>query len=268
MTVRASQPSRSNRFWVFFVVEWLDVLAIAAWGILLLKYWFTGELKLLIHPHYFWLVLLTAICLLILSALKAWNLVISRLRTPSRREKAPPPSVGHITLFPPGWSSGLLLATAILGLLVAPKIFTSQTAVQRGVNESLTITRSKTQSFRTSTRSEERSLIDWVRTLNVYPEPDAYIGKKAKVQGFVVYPPELPEQYLLITRFVITCCAADAYPVALPVKLTGSRKDYPTDTWLEVEGKMIAETQQDKRQLIIEASSVKKIPPVSDPYAY
>lgn len=180
MTVRASQPSPSNRFWVFFVVEWLDVLAIAAWGILLLKYWFTGELKLLIHPHYFWLVLLTAICLLILSALKACNLVISRLRTKDRRDQSP--SIGHISLFPPGWSSGLLLATAILGLLVAPKIFTSQTAVQRGVNESLTITRSKPQSFRTSTRSEERSLIDWVRTLNVYPEPDAYIGKKAKVQ--------------------------------------------------------------------------------------
>ncbi|MBF2099268.1 MAG: TIGR03943 family protein, partial [Gloeomargaritaceae cyanobacterium C42_A2020_066] len=29
----------------------LDALALAAWGLLLLKYWVTGQLAVLIHPN-------------------------------------------------------------------------------------------------------------------------------------------------------------------------------------------------------------------------
>ncbi|MFM8009306.1 MAG: TIGR03943 family protein, partial [Dolichospermum sp.] len=37
------QIKASNKF-----IPWLDVVAIAAWGILMLKYWLTGKLYLLI----------------------------------------------------------------------------------------------------------------------------------------------------------------------------------------------------------------------------
>ncbi|MBD0390743.1 MAG: TIGR03943 family protein, partial [Nostoc sp. C3-bin3] len=105
------------------------------------------------------------------------------------------------------------------------------------------------------------------RTLNVYPEPDAYTGKPVKVQGFAVHSSELPLEYLIISRFVITCCAADAYPVGLPVKLTQSRNAYPVDQWFEVEGKMNTETLNGKRQLIIEATGpLKKINTPANPY--
>jgi len=63
----------------------------------------------------------------------------------------------------------------------------------------------------------------------------------------VLHSPELPPEYLLLSRFVITCCAADAYPVGLPVKLTASCQVYPPNTWLEVEGKMITENLGGKR---------------------
>lgn len=242
-----------------FLLPWLDVLAIAAWGILMLKYWLTGKLNLLIHPNYFWLVITGGLGLLVVSGLKALELLQQR-----RRTKA----TAHITLFPPGFSSALLLTTAIIGLLFTPRVFASQTALQRGVTDSLGATRSQPQAFRSSIRPEERSLLDWVRTLNVYPEPDAYAGQKVKLQGFVIHPPELPPEYLLLSRFVITCCAADAYPVGLPVKLTASRQAYPADTWLEVEGKMITENLGNKRQLTIQASSLKQISEPKNPYDY
>ncbi|MGK7874011.1 MAG: TIGR03943 family protein [Xenococcaceae cyanobacterium] len=259
------------------ILPWLDVLALLAWGALLLKYWVTGQLKLLIHPNYFWLVFVTSITLLILSGFKAWQLLEERRNRAS--ESGQRQTVQHITLFAPGWGSGLLVVAAIVGFLIAPKVLTSQTALQRGVTESFPLTRSQPQAFRTSTKPEERSLIDWVRTLNAYPEPDAYTGQKAKVQGFVVHLPQLPDNYLLISRFVITCCAVDAYPVGIPVKLNQSRDAYPPDTWLEIEGEMIAqilpvegttttETPSDKRQLILAANSLKKIPTPEDPYDY
>lgn len=242
-----------------WLLPWLDVLAIAAWGILMLKYWLTGKLNLLIHPDYFWLVITGGLGLLIVSGLKGWELL--------QRRRAIAPATQHITLFPPGFSSGLLLTTAILGLVITPRVFTSQAALQRGVTDYLGATRSQPQAFRGSRQPEERSLVDWVRTLNVYPEPDAYTGQKVKVQGFVIHPAELPEQYLLLSRFVITCCAADAYPVGLPVK-TQNRKAYPADTWLEVEGQMSTENLGGKRQLTIQASSLKQIQEPQNPYGY
>ena len=196
-----------------FLLPWLDVIAIAAWGILLLKYWLNGKLSLLIHPDYFWSAIATSIALLVISGLRAWALL--------RRRRMIAP-LAHITLLAPGLSSGLLLSAAILGLVVTPRVFASQTAIQRGVTDSITLTRSQPQAFHSSRRPEERSLIDWVRTLTVYPEPDAYTGQKVKVQGFVIHPPELPKDYLLLSRFVITCCAADAYPVGLPVQTTAT----------------------------------------------
>lgn len=245
-----------------WLLPWLDVLAIAAWGILMLKYWLTGKLNLLIHPNYFWLVIAGGLSLLLVSGLKAWELLRQR------RRRSIAPATRHITLFPPGFSSALLLATAILGLSFTPRVFASQTALQRGVTDSLGATRAAPQAFRSSIRPEDRSLLDWVRTLNVYPEPDAYNGQPVKVEGFVIHPPELSQEYLLLSRFVITCCAADAYPVGLPVKLTQNRQVYPPDTWLEVEGKMITENLGGKRQLTIQASSLKPIPEPKNPYNY
>ncbi len=250
----ASRSSRS-------LAPWIDVLAIAAWGVLFLKYWATGKLYLLIHPNYMGLTVAAGIGLLVIAALRSFTLLKRR----SGREVASAP---HLTLFPPGWSSALLLATAILGLLISPRAFASQTAVDRGVNDSLTLTRVKPQAFRGSTNTADKSIIDWVRTLAVYPEPDAYNGQPAKVQGFVIYPPNMPDEYILISRFVITCCAADVYPVSLPVKLTGSRSAYKPDTWLEVEGQMITETLANKRQLAIAAKSLKPIEEPKNPYDY
>lgn len=179
---------------------WLDVLAIAAWGGLFLKYWATGKLFLLIHPNYFGLTVVAGIGLLLVAVWRAVSMIQSA-RRPNRFTAASQ----HITLFPPGWSSALLIATAILGLLISPRAFASQTAIDRGITDTVTLTRVKPLAFRAATRSDNRSLVEWVRALSVYPEPDAYTGQAAKVQGFVVHPPNLPNQYLLISRFVITC---------------------------------------------------------------
>lgn len=250
-----SIPNRKSK-----ILNWLEVVAIAAWGCLMLKYWFTGKLNLLIHPDYFWLVIIGGLGFLAVAILKAWQLLNQRRRAVA---------VQHISLLPPGFSTALLLATAILGLLFTPRVFASQTALQRGVTDFLAATRSQPQAFRSSVKPESRSLLDWVRTLNVYPEPDAYTGQKVKVQGFVVHPPELPPNYFLLSRFVITCCAADAYPVGLPVKLTENSQVYPPDTWLEIEGQMTTENLAGKRQLTILASyPPKKIPEPSNPYEY
>ena len=246
---------------------WLDVVAIAAWGLLLTKYWLTGKLYLLIHPNYMGLTVATAIAFFFLAGWRA----IALLKQRSRR--APSTAAEqHITLLPNGWSTALLLGAALLGLLIQPRAFLSQTAIQRGaIDAPVTLTRVKPQAFRAASNTEDKSIIDWIRTLTVYPEPDAYVGQKAKVQGFVIHPPNLPNQYLLISRFIITCCAADVYPVGLPVdvsKLSPSRDAYKPDSWLEIEGEMTTKTLADKRQLTLVAKSIKPINEPKNPYDF
>lgn len=242
-------------------LPWLDVLAIAAWGILMLRYWFTGKLSLLIHPNYFGLVVVAGIVLILISIAKTRQL----WRQPRRQVE---PAAQHITLFPPGWGSALLLTTAILGFLITPQVFASDKAMQKGIDDLLGSSRMQPQSFRASVRPEERSLVDWVRTLNVYPEPDAYTGQKAKIKGFVIHPQDVGEEYFVLARFVLTCCAADAYPIGLPVKVSTYRQEYKPDSWLEVEGIMETANLSGKRKLTINASYLKRIPQPKNPYGY
>jgi uncharacterized repeat protein (TIGR03943 family) len=252
------------------LLPWLDVVAIIAWGFLLLRYWLTDTLGLLIHPDYFWLVIFGGIGLLTIGSWKIWLMVKPYLkrRPNSRKNYVTPPPEQHISLIPPTLSSVILLTAAVLAFFIPPRIFTSQIALERGVTDTLLMTRSQPREFKIAKRPEERTLIDWIRTLNVYPEPDAYTGQKAKIEGFVIHSPQLPDDYLLISRFIITCCAADAYPVGLPVKLTSSRTSFAPDTWLNVEGEMITETLANKRQLVIKANSLTPIPEPKNPYDY
>lgn len=242
------------------ILPWLDVIAIAAWGMLLLYYWQANKLELLIQRDFFWLIITAGIGLLVVAFLKFKQMISTRRVQEVSNQQ-------HISVFPPGWGSVLLLVVAISGFLISPQVFASDHALNQNLSEILSSSRVRPQSFRSSRRPEERTLIDWVRTLSVYPEPDAYTGQKAKVTGFAIHPPETGDNLILLSRFVITCCAADAYPIALPVKLEGSRQDYPPDTWLEVEGKMITENIAGTRRLTIAANNIKKIPRPQNPYS-
>lgn len=253
------------------LAPWFDITALLLWGALLLKYAITGQLALLIHPNYFGLCVAAGIILLLLGLVKLLQQV--------RPQVSGGESVQHITLLPQNVGSALLILVAIAGFLIPPTILSSQTAIQRGLTEELPLTRSQPESFRVGTSPEERTLLDWIRTLNVYPEPDAYTGDPVKVNGFVTHLPQLPDNYMMVSRFVLTCCAVDAYPVGLPVKLEGDRQEFAPDSWVEVTGEMITEDLQlntedesdnglPQRQLVIQASAVEPIPTPRNPYDY
>ena len=248
--------------------EILKIGAVLSWGILLLKYALTGQYQLLIHPNYFYLMLASSILLLIIGIIKIKQLLTISIATNNE---------SHLTIFPPGIGSSLLLVAAIAGFLIPPTVLTSSTALQRGITETLPATRALPQTFVTQTQPEERSLIEWVRTLNAYPEPDAYTGQPAKITGFVIDLPELPDNYVLLSRFILTCCAVDAYPVFIPVELPSNSDRYTADTWLEVTGKMTtqtltipdrSQTPQEKRRLVLKADNIEQIPTPSNPYSY
>ncbi len=67
-----------------------------------------------------------------------------------------------------------------------------------------------------------RSLFDEERSLE---------GRRVRLVGFVT--PRSEQGDYLLTRFVVSCCAADGTPAMVQVHSDRAR---PADTWLEVEG--------------------------------
>ncbi len=243
----------------------LDVLAMGVWSAMLFRYWIGGKLLLLLHPDYAWLSNLAAIVLLLLAAfkgLKIWLGLIGRTKIAVSSKDQ-----GHVTLLPATISSALILGVAVFGLIYTPRAFASQTAIQRGVSDSITLTRAQPRRFVRAAAPEERTIIDWIRLINVYPEPDAYEGEAVAVSGFVIHPEEWSADHLMVARFVLTCCAADAYPVGLPVQLPAG-KTYPVDSWIEVTGQMTTETLDGRRQLAIAPTAIKAIEEPRNPYQY
>ena len=68
-------PKKVTQFFnVSHLLSWLDILAITAWGLLLLRYWLTGKLGLLVHPDYFALIVATGVTLLLIAIFRAKEL--------------------------------------------------------------------------------------------------------------------------------------------------------------------------------------------------
>ncbi len=235
----------------------LDALAIAAWGGLLLLYSLRGDLDLLIHRSYQPLTAVAAVALLVLA--------IARLRLEQTGQARRLGS--HSSLLPRQLGAWILLITALLSFWVPPRLYANELASRRSTSELTGVGRTQPQSFRVQQRPEQRSIPDWIRTFAVYPEPDAYRGQPVNVTGFVMHPPDLPADTLLLSRFVLTCCAADAYPIGLPVRLpAGDRRSYPTDQWLRVEGQLTTDTLAGKRQAVIVARQLTPIAAPRNPY--
>ena len=244
---------------------WLDIGMLLILGGMLLKYWLSGQIVFLLHPDYVWLAIVAGFVLVLMAAFSLRKQLSRQYSGMSGRTSQ---EMQHLSLLPKNWSNWILISIGMIGLFYTPRPFASDIALQRGVTDTVVVTRSQPQAFRVSVNPAEKSITDWVRTLNVYPEPDAYNGQPVDVSGFVIHPPDLPENYLMISRFILTCCAADAYPIGLPVKVTSDRADYPADEWFRVKGQMITDNFDGTRRLTISATELEPIPQPKNPYDY
>lgn len=86
-------------------------------------------------------------------------------------------------------------------------------------------------------------------------------GSEVDFVGFVARDPGTPADELLLTRYVITCCAADATVVQVRVvNVTPGRFD-PED-WVRVRGRIYPLG----REVIVDASSIEEVPRPERPY--
>ena len=86
-------------------------------------------------------------------------------------------------------------------------------------------------------------------------------GEEIDLQGFVTTEPGLPEGEVVLTRYIVTCCVADA--TVARVHVVGVPPgQFHTDDWLEITGRVYPVG----RDVLVAAESWVPIPVPSQPY--
>ena len=86
-------------------------------------------------------------------------------------------------------------------------------------------------------------------------------GERIVLDGIVSTDPGLPPDEFLLTRFIVTCCTADA--TIAQVRVVGAPPGaFGPDEWVKVEGRLYPIG----REVLVAAEDVVGIPAPSDPY--
>lgn len=108
-----------------------------------------------------------------------------------------------------------------------------------------------------------------VDILTLCSSPNFYEGKTVSVIGMIDDDEELKavygDKYSLLFRFVITCCVADAVPVAVLIE-TGLNQNISLNEWYRVEGTFVTgETEEGVLPIILDAM-IEPAEPPNNPY--
>jgi len=87
-------------------------------------------------------------------------------------------------------------------------------------------------------------------------------GTGLSLVGFVSETGD-PSGEFVLTRFYVSCCAADAIPYSVTV-LPADQIEYPTNTWLKVAGSL----ESDGEEYRLSADSVQTVSQPENPYLY
>lgn len=94
-----------------------------------------------------------------------------------------------------------------------------------------------------------------------------YKGKKIKLTGFVYKEKELSQNQLVLSRFLITHCVADASIIGFLSEFSEA-PSLDNDTWIEAEGVLDVTTYNGTELPLIKITNWKKINEPETPYLY
>ena len=155
----------------------------------------------------------------------------------------------------------------ILGLLASEQPLSSSALDNRGL--SLTSTLGSGQTINSSLKviEDDRTILDWIKLFNYSEDHAPYAGSSVNVIGFVYHDARLPEGQFMVSRFIITCCVADAFAIGMPVEAAAGIN--PEDnTWVNVKGTLDIATIDGKAVPLIQASSIETVSAPEQPYLY
>lgn len=254
----------------------LPSVLLAGYGGFIISLYLRGDLTLYISPSYVWPSTLAAIVLVLLSVVRllrtasATNSHCCSDETCACEAGIAEDDCGCAAPTKRIWPYAILAIPLFLAVLFPPRSLAAFSARQRGLQiAGLTPVRGAAPISRVSLSVDTRTftLQDWVGALSADPNPKDYTGKPVVLTGMVIHAPaSVPPGYIMVLRYQVTCCIADARPEGLIVKDSshGVLKD---NQWVTVTGKMGAAAYHGQQLAVVVPKSIAATK-AGNPYMY
>ncbi|MFY4775029.1 TIGR03943 family putative permease subunit [Metabacillus sp. RGM 3146] len=96
---------------------------------------------------------------------------------------------------------------------------------------------------------------------------DRYVGKEVQLTGFVYRDPKFNHNQLVVARYAISCCIADASVYGLMAE-SSKASHFKDDSWVKVKG-ILKKTVFDHSKIpMLQIQSVTALPKPKNPYLY
>lgn len=162
------------------------------------------------------------------------------------------------------WDNLIVVAFPLLLALLIPSRSLGVEAVSGGIGLSPV----GVESASALTRSPlDRNILDWLRAFNRASTGAVLNGQPVDVSGFVYREPSMGADEFMVSRFTMSCCVADAYPIGMPVR-SSAAGEFATGAWVRVRGEVLADLFQGETAPIILAGSIALIEEPAQPYLY
>lgn len=222
--------------------RWLPVIVTGSWAAMFWWLWLSGRRDLFLSSKTGWVVPMAAIALSVATT----GAVIT-----TRRAAGGP--VARAT----AWTAAALLLPVLLVVTMAPTTLGGSSSGRRaafaGAGTSVG-----------DITSGDLTLID-VATAQSLPggmrELAARAGETVDFTGVVTRNPDTPADELLLTRYVVSCCVADATVTQVRV-VNVPPGAFAADQWVQVQGTIYPVGTE----VIVDASAVTAVPAPEKPY--
>ena len=161
----------------------------------------------------------------------------------------------------------IMLIPLLIGILIPAKPLDSSAVSAKGLTTSSALISSDSTSRLFETESEQRNILDWVKLFYFEKDLNPFIGQQASVVGFVYRDESLPQGQFFVSRFILSCCAADGDAVGMIVD-TPQADTFEKDTWIKVTGSVDAVSFDGKPSPHIHAETIEIVPQPDQPYLY
>lgn len=161
----------------------------------------------------------------------------------------------------------IMLLPLLIGILIPARPLDSSAVSTKGLTTNAPIINADSSSRLFETESEQRNVLDWVKLFYFEEDLNSYIGQQASVVGFVYFDENLPDGQFFVSRFIISCCAADGYAVGMIVEWSGA-EFLEQDAWVQVKGPVEVTSYQGVVSPLIRAEAVEFVPQPDQPYLY
>ncbi len=254
----------------------IKALALVAMGLFLYSRYLTGSLLFYINERFVWLTVLASIGFVLVGLSYRYRAQYSDPHGHHDHDHHDHHDHDHHDHHDHGdhqhgqltWAGLLLVVSPIvLGLLIPPKPLGAAAMGNRDLSvKSLTSVAAPENAILSKPKAD-KNILDWLIEFQSAGSPAALTGKTAKVTGFIYRDERFGPNEFMVSRFTISCCAADAAPLGLLVR-AANPVTLPDDSWVEVRGQFEAGQLDGEAVPIIVAAEIIPTEVPEQPYLY